>query len=127
MKEYAVAKKFLERRSELRKHVAQHYSLEISIGGLDAPERFKVWNKATTSMGFLVKKNSDILSLLKVGDALKAKYYSTDSVNHSEFLETAIRHITKIDQGRLKGHYLVGLEVLRSQEPSGEFQQASEH
>jgi len=66
-------------------------------------------------MGFLVKEDSDILARLKAGDTLNVRYYSTDLIYHSEYLETLIRHITKIDQGRLKGRYLVGLEISKSQ------------
>jgi len=114
MKEHAAARKLGERRSEPRKQVDEYYSLQISIGGLEVPYQFKVWNKAAKSMCFLVRENSDILPRLKVGDTLNMKYYSTDLVYHSEYLQTLIRHVTKIDQGRLKGHYLVGLEISTS-------------
>ena len=116
MKECAVARKSVERRSELRKQVDQYYSLKISIDGLDTAYQFKVWNKATKSMGFLVEEGSDILPGLKIGDTLNMKYYSTDLTYHSEYLETLVRHITKVDQGRVRGHYLVGLEISKSQE-----------
>jgi hypothetical protein len=125
MKGHAAAKRFVDRRSESRRQVGQRYSLEMSIEGRDVRYRFKVWNKATKSIGFLVRKDSDILSRLRVGSTLNMKYYATDLVNHTEYLKTAIRHITEIDQGRLKGHYLVGAEVLRSQERTGELQEAS--
>jgi hypothetical protein len=43
------------------------------------------------------------------------RYYGKDSKFPSKDLATAIRHITKTDQGRLKGHYLIGLEILEEQ------------
>ena len=115
MKQCAVTDKLVERRSAPRKQVDQYYSLEFSIDGRSVTYQFRVWNKATRSMGFLVEQNSDILPRLKVGKTLDVKYHSTDSGNHSEYLETLIGHITKVDQGRLKGHYLVGLEISNSQ------------
>jgi len=44
------------------------------------------------------------------------KYYPTDLFYPIEYLDTVIRNIIKQDQGRLKGHYLVGLEILDSQD-----------
>ncbi|MBW1739941.1 MAG: PilZ domain-containing protein [Deltaproteobacteria bacterium] len=115
MKEYAVTNQQVERRVEHRKQVDHYYSVEFSINGLEAPYQFKIRNIASTSMCVLVKEGSDILPRLKVGDTLNVKYYSADSLHPPEYLETAIRHITKNDQGRFKGHYLVGLEILESQ------------
>jgi hypothetical protein len=104
--------KLLERRSEPRRQVDRYYSLEFSIDGVDMAYQFKIWDMASSSMSVLIKEDSAILPRLKVGDTLHVKYYSTDSDYPSEYLRTAVRHITRNDQGRLKGHYLVGLEIL---------------
>ena len=114
MNEYAVTDNQTEKRSEPRKQVDQYYSLELSIDGLSAPYQFKIWNMAPTSMCVLVKEDSEVLQLLKVGDTLNVKYYSVESAYTHEYLETTIRHITKDDEGRFKGHYLVGLEIIDS-------------
>ncbi len=37
---------------------------------------------------------------------------SIKSAYPSDYQKTEVRHITRNDQGRLKGHYLVGLEIL---------------
>ena len=58
------------------------------------------------------RENSGILELLKVGDLLNVKYYSRKSAYASKWQKTAVRHITRKDQGRLRGHYLVGLEII---------------
>jgi len=116
MKECAVTNKLVDRRPECREQVHQYYSVEFSINGLDHPYLFKIWNVASMSMSILVKEDSDILPLLKVGETLNMKYYSTCSVYPPDYLETAIRHITKNDQGQFKGHYFVGLEILESQD-----------
>jgi len=116
MKEYAVANKLVERRSGPRKKVAQYYSVEIPIDELGIVYQFKIWNIDSTCMFVLVKENSCILTWLKVGDKLNMKYYSTDLFYPFKYLDTEIRNITKQDQGRLKGHYLVGFEILDSQD-----------
>ncbi|MGE5842394.1 MAG: hypothetical protein ACM335_08960 [Deltaproteobacteria bacterium] len=47
-----------------------------------------------------------------MGDLLNVKCYSTKSVYPSGWQESAVRHITRNDQGKLRGHYLVGLEIV---------------
>jgi hypothetical protein len=47
---------------------------------------------------------------------LRMKYYSSNSGCHAEYLNTQIKDITKNDQGRFKGHCLVGLQILEDQE-----------
>lgn len=111
----ATAKKLKERRSEPRDHVGQLYNVEISSGGFKVADKFRIWDKTKTSLSFLVNKHLDILPRLKVGDTLHMTYYPTDSFYPRVYLESAIRHITKYDQGQLKGHYLVGLKILERQ------------
>ncbi|RLB43841.1 MAG: hypothetical protein DRH12_01905 [Deltaproteobacteria bacterium] len=102
----------VERRSEPRKTPEEYYAVEFSIEGLELPYQFRIWNMASRSMCVLVKEGSDILSRLKVGDKLNMKYYVGGSVAEAEYRPTAIRHITKSEDGRFKGHYLIGLEIL---------------
>ena len=101
-----------ERRSEPRTKIDQYRSVEFSVDGLDFAYQFKIWNIASSSMCLLIKESSDILPRLNVGDTLNMRYYSDDSTLPHGELATQIRHITKNDEGRLKGHYLVGLEIL---------------
>lgn len=90
----------------------EYYSAEFVLEGLDISYQFKIWEKEPRAVSVLVKENSDILQILKVGDTLNVKYYSIKSAYPSDCRKTAIRHITRNDQGRLKGHYLVSLEIL---------------
>jgi hypothetical protein len=112
MKECAFANKLLERRFGFTEWIHKYHSVEFSIDGLCVPHQFRIWNIASTPMCVLVKKDSGILPLLSVGDTLNLKYYLTGSTHPTEYLKTAIQHITKHDQGRFKGHYLVGLQIL---------------
>jgi hypothetical protein len=52
---------------------------------------------------------------LKEGDIFKTKYYSTDVLCPRVDLNTQIKDIIKGEDGRFKGHYLVGLDVLSSE------------
>ena len=115
MKEHSVSNMLVERRSEPRKRVDQRYSVKFSIDGSNVPYQLKILNKAIKSMYFLIKDNTDLFRRLNVGDILNMEYYQTDITYPSEYLKTVIRHITKKRQARLKGHYLVGLDILESQ------------
>ena len=114
MKVYGALKRIDKTYSEPKKRVDQYYSVEFAIEGLESAYQFKIWNKTSTHMSILVKENSEILPQIKVGDTLNMRYYSDNLVHPCECLETAIRRITRNDQGRLKGHYLVGLELLEN-------------
>lgn len=110
MKDNLAADRVLARGSG--EEASRFHSAEFSIKGLDLPYQFKIWNIAPASMCVLVKENSDILPRLKVGDTIDVKYYYDDSSFRCDCQKTAIRHITRNDQGRFEGHYLVGLEIL---------------
>ena len=112
MSAYAAAASFIDRRVEPREVLDQFYSVEFCLDGLDVAYQFKIWNVASRSMCVVVKEDSEILSRLKVGEVLNMKYYTHDRVCTTTCLETAIRHITRDDQGRFRGHYLVGLEII---------------
>lgn len=102
-------------KSEPKNGVDQSFRVEFSVDGLDIAYKFKIWNKSSNYMCFLVKENSLLLPQLKVGDILNLKCYYTDAYYPSEYLETAIQHITKKEEGRFKGHYVVGLQIRSSQ------------
>jgi hypothetical protein len=101
-----------ETSSDSRGRPDQYYSAEFLVEELGVLYQFKVWDMAAPSLSVLVNERSGILPRLKVGDTLKVKYYANDCGYPSEYQRTAIRHITRNDEGRLKGHFLVGLEIL---------------
>ena len=101
-----------EKRATYEELAEQFYSVEISLDGLDLPYQFKIWENKSTSLKVLIKEDSGVLPLLKEGETFVMKYYSTRSIYPHENVKTAVRQITKNDQGRLKGHYLIDLEIL---------------
>ena len=116
MKKLAVIKKTKETKSGLKRQMDQYFSVEFSISEHSVLHQFKIWNIPPTTMCLLVKEDSDILRGIKVGDTLKMKYYSDGSAYPSDYLDTEILHIGKNDQKRFKNHYLIGLEILESQD-----------
>jgi hypothetical protein len=116
MKEYATANNSQETWVESGISFAhQYYSVEISLRGVEHMHQFKIWNIPQDSMCVVVKPDSGLLGSLKVGDNMKMKFYRTNALSQPMHLWTEISHITKEDQGRFKGHYLVGLAILDGQ------------
>ncbi len=86
-------------------------SVELFIDGLDRIYQFKLWGNALTSMFVLVKEDSEILNCLDVGKTFNMKYYGQDSMGPIGTLNTRIKYINRVDEGRFKGHYLTGLTI----------------
>lgn len=106
---------FQERRSEVRSIIDRYYSVEFSISECAYVYQFKIWDISPKGICVLVKEDSDLLNHLQVGDVLRLKYYTADASKSIEHLKTEIRHITRDEQGRFKGLYLVGLSILEDQ------------
>ena len=87
------------------------HSVEISMKELDLPYQFKIWDSSSGTVGVLIKEGSNILSLLNEGDEMEMVYHSSDSVRR---MNTLVQNITKNEDGRLKGHYSVGLKLHQS-------------
>lgn len=93
------------------KRADRYYSAEFLVEDLGVLYQFKIWAMAAPSLSVLVNEKSGILRRLKVGDTLSVKYYSSEEGYPSWYHQTTVKHITKSDEGRLKGHFLVGLEI----------------
>ena len=101
-----------ERRSEQRSLADKYYSVQFTAKGLSSFYQFKLWNISTNGLCILVKEDSEILSYLKINDVIEMTYYLTDGQGANEILQTQIKHITKNEDGRFQGHFLVGLSIL---------------
>jgi len=112
MKQTKNGEKGPEKRSEPRKILDQYFSVEFSISSMLPVHQFKVRDVSPTGIGILVNESSEVLDHLEVGNVLEMKYNPRNSLDLPESLETEIRHITKIEQGQYKGHYLVGMLIL---------------
>ena len=93
----------------------EFHSVEFLSPEIQILYQFKLWNSESEPLFVLVKKESDIIGFLKTGNVFKMKYYSSDSKCPTKYLPTQIEDITKEDQGRFKGHYLVRLSILPSE------------
>ena len=100
------------KRSKVRSKAGKYSSVEFSPNKEVFIYQFKIREISSSGIGILVNKDSAVLKSLKVGDVLNMKYYPLNLSDQPEYIETKIKHITKDEKGRFKGHYLVGLLVL---------------
>ena len=101
-----------EKRSEPRRILDQYFSVEFSVSSTLPVHQFKVRDVSPTGIGILINKSSAILDHLEVGNVLEMKYNPRNSSDLPEYLKTEIKHITKMEQGQYKGHYLIGMLIL---------------
>ena len=101
-----------ERRSEQRSLADKYYSVQFTAKGLSSFYQFKLWNISASGLCILIKEDSDILPHLNIDDVIEMTYYLADAQGANEILQTQIKHITKNEDGRFQGHYLIGLSIV---------------
>jgi hypothetical protein len=90
----------------------QYCSVEFSPSNIQPNYQFKIRDGSSSGLCILVKEGSALLKDLNVGDIKDMKYHPPMRSARPESIKTKIKHITKDDQGRYKGNYLVGLLML---------------
>jgi len=113
MRGYAVDKRLINNLTESGREAHRYYSVEFPVKGFDFQYQFKIRHIGSRSMCILVREDSNILRRLKVGNVFTIKYRPIDAACPSDYLDTAITNITKNRAGRFKGHYLVGLKIMK--------------
>lgn len=103
---------YAERRSEARKATERYYSVQFSIRELSFRYQFKLWNISSQGLCILVKKESAVLDHVHEGDIIDVDYYLVGGNGTLENRRTQIKHITPNDNGRFRGHCLVGLAIV---------------
>ena len=89
-------------------------SVEVSFDGVECSHHFRIWNGEPCSMFVLVKHSSEIVDRFKVGQVVKMKYYAYGADCRTKMMDTKIQQIIKEEQGRFRGHYVVGLALAES-------------
>ena len=102
----------VKKRFELSPITDPYASVEFSINQFMPVYQFRVMRSSSSGMCILVKENSAVLDYLKVDDILNMKYNRNELSYLKEYVNIGIKHITKIEKGRYRGNYLVGLAVL---------------
>jgi hypothetical protein len=72
-----------------------------------------ILNETSKSMSFLIKGDSDIMSEMRVGDAVGILYCLPHRFSCYVYRNTIVRHITKKEKGPFNGYCLVDMETLK--------------
>jgi hypothetical protein len=116
MYEYALEDNLLEAvLMEDSRNLDQFYSVEIPVRD-NLVYQFRIWQTESMFMSILVKENSKFLAMVDINSKFNMKYYSEDFLYPYQELFTEIRDISLQDCGRIKGHYLVTLEIIEDEE-----------
>jgi hypothetical protein len=102
---------FAEKRAETRQTLEKMKSVELKLPNLPIYV-FRLKDKSSNGICFLVRADSDILNHIQEGQILDLKYHTEDTTNPSKVFSSEITHITKMDKGPYKDHQLVGLMIL---------------
>ncbi len=95
----------------IRENLEKMQSLELKLPDLPIYV-FRVKDTSPNGICFLAKGDSDILNHIQVGQILNMRCHAEDITKPSEVFIFEIKHITKTDKGKYKGHQLVGLMIL---------------
>ena len=88
-------KRFKERRAKHRRTQLRNYRVEIKLIG--APiYQFRVRD----------------VNMIEVGQIVDTEFISPEGTDPAGNFRAEIRHITEPNEGKNKGHYLVGLKIL---------------
>ena len=105
-----------EKRKETRSRSNKYHSVELKLSSLPI-YLFKLKDISSKGACFFVKEGSAILKHLKVSQVLNMRYHSEEEMESATVFKTEIKHITKIEEKSYKGHYLVGIKILKRLNP----------
>ena len=104
----------VERRSETRAPAKEDYNAEIKLLGYPVYQ-IKIADISPSGAAIVVKEDSSLLELLTVGRVLDVRFHSGEPENQPDAVrqfKAEVKHISEPKEGRYKGHWLVGIQVL---------------
>ncbi len=103
-----------ELRTESRKLANDFSSVEFRPDSLSISYQFKLRDISPRGIGILVNATSKVIETTHVGDIIYMNFYPKKKVQLPVSMKTQVKHITKHQEGRYKGNYIMGLYVLES-------------
>jgi hypothetical protein len=100
-----------ERRSGERKIADQKYSAIVRISGVPIYQ-LKLKDISQRGTCLIAKEDSAILRHLKIGQELEMRYHYRNGPKSGVHYMSEIRHVTKAEQGRYKGHFFIGTRIV---------------
>jgi hypothetical protein len=105
------SKKKAERRKGERETADHKYSAIVRISGVPIYQ-LKLKDISRSGTCLVVKENSAILEYFKIGQALEIRYHYRNGPKSGVHYMCEIRHVTKAEQGRYRGHFFIGTRIV---------------
>ena len=101
-----------EKRSEHRVATSGDYRMEIKFVG-EPIYQFRLINVTNEGASILIRDDSAFLNMIEVGQIADATFISPKDSNPSGMYKIQVKHISKLEEKRYKGHLLTGISLLK--------------
>ena len=101
-----------DRRLEPRVTKLSNHSAEFKIPGVPVYQ-LKVRDLSANGAGIVARTDSKILNIIRIGQELDVKLISHgESAGPSGHYRSRIEHISELQEGRFRGHMVIGISIL---------------
>jgi len=102
-----------ERRAEPRSSKLPAHRVEIKFPSVPVYQ-LKVRDVSPNGAGIIVRADSKFLTMVQIGQELNVNFLApADDATLSGQYRLRIEHISELENGRFKGHHVVGISILR--------------
>lgn len=114
MVQYIIAGNPIENKYQHLRKIDSHLRAEIKISRDGLGYQFKLREINDHQGCFFINENSSILKILDTGSILDMKYWTADKTRTVKYVTAKINGIAKQSHEPFKGHYKVGLSILKT-------------
>jgi uncharacterized protein YfbU (UPF0304 family) len=104
----------VENKYQLLRKIDSHLRAEIKISKDGLGYQFKLREINANQGCFFVNENSPVLKILDIGSVLEMKYWTAEKIRTVKYVTAKINGIAKRSHEPFKGHYKVGLSILKT-------------
>ena len=104
----------VENKYQNLRKIDNHLRAEIKISSDGLGYQFKLREIDDNQGCFFVSENSLVLKILDIGSVLDMKYWTADKTRTIKYVTAKINGIAKRSHEPFKGHYKVGLSILKT-------------
>jgi hypothetical protein len=116
MVEHIIAGNPIENKYQHMRKTDGHLRAEIKISREGLGYQFKLREIDGNQGCFFVSENSPVLKILDIGSVLDMKYWTADKTRTVKYVTAQINGIAKRSDAPFKGHYKVGLSILKTKD-----------
>ena len=114
MVQHIIAGNPIENKYQHLRKIDNHLRAEIKISRDGLGYQFKLREIDADQGCFFISENSAILKILDPGSILDMKYWTADKTRKAKYVTAKINDIARQSHKPFKGHYKVGLSILKT-------------